>query len=352
MRTAAPCTAESTRHWQPVASGGRSARQDGRQANGRKVLAVPAFMASTVTGSPSRSPWPSANRTSARAVEPDSRNASCRATNSFRQAVSRPRRASARSTRACASALYPRPSLAGWPAAGDVPAAARTSAPASDAARRSKRHRPVSRANFSAGARGMLAVDTARRAGDRAIDDGLGQDDVLAEADARQQGAVGDAGGGDDDVAGGHLRHVVLLVGIGDAHAGARSPFSSVGRGSAGPASGRRRSAAPPPPARPRARRRCRDRGRCRSSRAWWCRSRRPRRRRSIRRIEAPVRRTAAIRSAWRGRSMMRTLISRGLTPLALASASMLSAGDASRSTTPGGSRGRWRSCPCRRRAR
>ena len=55
-----------------------------------------------------------------------------------------------------------------------------------------------------------------------------------------------------------------------------------------------------------------------------------------IRRIEQPVLRTSSISLAWRGRSMISVEISLGFTPLALASALMLSAGDASRSMTPG----------------
>ena len=55
-----------------------------------------------------------------------------------------------------------------------------------------------------------------------------------------------------------------------------------------------------------------------------------------IRTTLASTRRRAAIRSAWRGRSMTQTVMSRGSTPLAEASERTLSCGFMSRSTVPG----------------
>ena len=52
----------------------------------------------------------------------------------------------------------------------------------------------------------------------------------LREADAVEQGAVGDAGGGEEHVAGGELVGRVFAVGVGDAHAAGALLFSSVSR--------------------------------------------------------------------------------------------------------------------------
>ena len=72
-----------------------------------------------------------------------------------------------------------------------------------------------------------------------------------------------------------------------------------------------------------------------------------------ISRTAAPVLRTAAIRSAWRGRSRMQAVISAGLHALGLGEPADVLLGrrveidDALRDSPD-----RWRSCPCRRRAR
>src|SRR3954467_12413459 len=54
-----------------------------------------------------------------------------------------------------------------------------------------------------------------------------------------------------------------------------------------------------------------------------------------ISRTAAPVERTPEIMSAWRARSSTSAVIAEGSTPLALARRRMLSAGEASSSTTP-----------------
>eukprot|EP01136_Pigoraptor_vietnamica_P043675 Opistho-1_new@19395 len=56
-------------------------------------------------------------------------------------------------------------------------------------------------------------------AGRRAHHHRVRLDAVALEGDAVEEVAVGDAGGGEEDVTGGHLRQVVLLVRLGDAHA-------------------------------------------------------------------------------------------------------------------------------------
>ena len=71
-----------------------------------------------------------------------------------------------------------------------------------------------------------------------------------------------------------------------------------------------------------------------------------------MRRMPQPIARTRRISSSCRGRSMMRTVMSFGSTPLALASARDVLLGRCGRDRRcPADSPGRSRSCPCRRRA-
>src|SRR3954452_19055972 len=64
----------------------------------------------------------------------------------------------------------------------------------------------------------MLGPDVAPRAGDRAHHHGFGLDHVLAEFDAGQERAGGDAGGGEKAVALGHVLDAVDHLRVLDAH--------------------------------------------------------------------------------------------------------------------------------------
>ena len=65
----------------------------------------------------------------------------------------------------------------------------------------------------------MECFDPAHGAGARAHGDGVGEGAVLRELDAAQHVAVGDARGGEEDVAAGELGGVVDAFGVPDAHA-------------------------------------------------------------------------------------------------------------------------------------
>src|SRR5450756_2265363 len=66
----------------------------------------------------------------------------------------------------------------------------------------------------------VFGLDVTHRAGDRTHHHGLGLDHVLAELDARQQRAGGDAGRGEQAVAPHHILDAVDHARIGDAHLG------------------------------------------------------------------------------------------------------------------------------------
>ena len=123
----------------------------------------------------------------------------------------------------------------------------------------------------------------------------IGRRGAAAEADAGEEAAVGDAGRREEHVAGRHVLGAIDAPMVADADALRRAAASPRCRGSAGRASARRCSEAPPPRARLPARRRCRDRCRCRScpgSVVWMMPATSPS---PISRIEAPVERTASI---------------------------------------------------------
>src|SRR5882757_8855221 len=66
----------------------------------------------------------------------------------------------------------------------------------------------------------VLGPDPPHRAGNRAHHHGLGLDHVLAELDASEQRAIGDAGGGEQAVALHHVGDLIFLARIADPHLG------------------------------------------------------------------------------------------------------------------------------------